>query len=981
MRTAVTIFLAAWWLTVSGGHCQSEETRTESSGITLENKHVTYRISSDGRNDGFVCRRSRKQYCARPGEQPFLTLKKDGVLHEPTSCDFADGEISVEFSKARVTVVIKVVTKDHYFVFEIESVSDPQVEEIWLANLEVIASKYVSVMSGVATDGEFAACLRALNLQVRGQISERPAVLAGTSYREYGLAGAKIALVGCPQTELRGVLKEVVRNEGLPYSPLGGPWALDAEENRGSYLFAFVTEKNVDEWIRLAKLGGMTHIHLNGWFKSLGHYQPRETAFPNGLDGLKATIDKIHAAGLKAGMHTLTGCIHAHDPWITPVPDKRLATDATFTLAAPLDTTATSMVTEEPPGDLDTVWGYGSRGNVIRVGDELIQYSGLSQKPPYGFTGCKRGALGTLADAHETGAAVGHLFVRWSYFHPDEKTTLVDDIADAIAHAYDTCGFDMIYMDGVTEDVHGGWHGAARIRRTIYEKINRRVLVEASCWDYHSWPFHSRLGAWDHPKHGLKRFIDLHCRLWEPDIDGRVTQRYVESTLLPTQLGWWVIFGPTRDHRGELPDEFEYLCSKALGHDSPVSFQGIQADRPPLNARRDEYLAMAGRYERLRLANYFSEPVKARLRQEGDEFRLVESSKGVWQFLPTDYHVHKVTGTDDGSRTWTVTNRFGSQLVKLRIEALYSVEPYDSEDAVILADFSSKDEFPNRDAASGITHELMPKKGTGPICRNGPEGASHKLDLSPFSPSDEQVKIGKQSGRYSAKSTADSRSGAWVKAGKTFAPEANIDHCDAFGVWIHGDGKGELLNLQLTNARQRSTVYDEHYVTVDFKGWRYCEFLLRERDAHGHIQYVWPYGGHSTIYRRGLQRKYIEQLNLYFNDLPPQESVTCYLGPIKALRTKKVTLRNPTVEIDGRRIAFPATLDGGSYLEFESESDCRLYDESGKLIGRIEPQGERPLLAAGENQVTWNCQSPQGYRARANVTVVSHGELFGGKRP
>jgi arginyl-tRNA synthetase len=26
------------------------------------------------------------------------------------------------------------------------------------------------------------------------------------------------------------------------------------------------------------------------------------------------------------------------------------------------------------------------------------------------------------------------------------------------------------------------------------------------------------------------------------------------------------------------------------------------------------------------------------------------------------------------------------------------------------------------------------KKGTGPICQNGPEGASHKLDLSPFSP-------------------------------------------------------------------------------------------------------------------------------------------------------------------------------------------------------------------------------------------------------
>ncbi len=31
------------------------------------------------------------------------------------------------------------------------------------------------------------------------------------------------------------------------------------------------------------------------------------------------------------------------------------------------------------------------------------------------------------------------------------------------------------------------------------------------------------------------------------------------------------------------------------------------------------------------------------------------------------------------------------------------------------------------------TAGLGPKKGTGPICRNGPEGASHKLDLSPFS--------------------------------------------------------------------------------------------------------------------------------------------------------------------------------------------------------------------------------------------------------
>ena len=170
-------------------------------------------------------------------------------------------------------------------------------------------------------------------------------------------------------------------------------------------------------------------------------------------------------------------------------------------------------------------------------------------------------------------------------------------------------------------------------------------------------------------------------------------------------------------------------------------------------------------------------------------------------------------------------------------------------------------------------------------------------------------------------------------------------------------------------------------MTVDFRGWRYLELLLRERDAHGHGQYVWPYGGHSTIYRRPLMRKYINGLNLYFNNLPPRGGVTCFLSPIKALPTKKVKLRNPAIEIGGRRVVFPVALESGAYIEFESESDCRLYSERGELIGRIQPEGERPLLAAGNNEATFTCEGPDGYRARANVTVISQGEPLGGKRP
>ena len=84
--------------------------------------------------------------------------------------------------------------------------------------------------------------------------------------------------------------------------------------------------------------------------------------------------------------------------------------------------------------------------------------------------------------------------MRWGQFHPDENSTLVDDVAEAIARVYNGCGFDMIYMDGVTEDtMSGGWHAAAKMRAAIFNRLRQPALVEASCWDYHSWPFHSRL--------------------------------------------------------------------------------------------------------------------------------------------------------------------------------------------------------------------------------------------------------------------------------------------------------------------------------------------------------------------------------------------------------------------------------------------------------------------------------------------------------
>ena len=97
------------------------------------------------------------------------------------------------------------------------------------------------------------------------------------------------------------------------------------------------------------------------------------------------------------------------------------------------------------------------------------------------------------------------------------------------------------------------------------------------------------------------------------------------------------------------------------------------------------------------------------------------------------------------------------------------------------------------------------------------------------------------------------------------------------------------------------------YVEVDFEGWRYFELLLRERDAAAYHDYQWPYGAHCVLHRSPLVRHVVSKLTLYLNNLPPQDEATCSFSTIKALRTRKVVLHNPTIEIGGNDWSFPST--------------------------------------------------------------------------
>jgi hypothetical protein len=73
-------------------------------------------------------------------------------------------------------------------------------------------------------------------------------------------------------------------------------------------------------------------------------------------------------------------------------------------------------------------------------------------------------------------------------------------------------------------------------------------------------------------------------------------------------------------------------------------------------------------------------------------------------------------------------------------------------------------------------------------------------------------------------------------------------------------------------------------------------------------------------------------------------------------------------------------LISGDFVELDSEGECLHYRENGEPAA-YQHLDQVPLLRAGQNTMTFNCQQTAGLTARAEVTINTLGPSFGGYRP
>ena len=914
----------------------------------MENRFVCCVIAADGKRVSFIDRRTGTDYGPRDRSSPFAVVTKGGRRFPASRVTQSGDRITVDFGESGLRATLKATPRDRYLLIEVASVSDEKLDELSFVDL--------SLNLRGTPDEPFAACALALNLKTNVPgLPGATGALRAMCYPRFGLAGAAVAVIGCPPDELRQALKDAVSDApDLPHSPLGGPWALDAPINQGSYLFNFgdLSEQTVDQWIEAARAVGMNQIDFHGGSSfRFGDLRLNPDTYPRGLESLKAVIDRLHAAKIAAGLHTYAFFLDKASRWVTPVPDPRLAKDATFTLAEPLTDAAATVSVAEPTEKMHTTTGFFVWNSVIlQIDDELITYAGVSKEPPYSFIGCKRGAFGTRAAPHGKGAKVHHLKECFGLLVPDGDSTLFTEVAARTAELFNDAGFDMMYLDaldgeGILGGPDAGWHYGSKFVYEIWKRLKRPALMEMSTFHHHLWVVRSRYCAWDHPNRAHKKFIDLHVAA---NNDNR-------RIFMPGHLGWWAVKTWSGSQtEPTYADDIEYLCCKCLGTDTGFSVMGVDPTTIKQVAAFARLAPIMREYEDVRRAGKVPDSLKARLRQPGEEFTLVRGPDGGVAFRPMLCARHKVEGIDGWSNTWKVVNRFARQPLQLRIEALCGVGPYDADGNPTVAAFRDRGEFAGPQVATGMTAELRPTSS--------------------------QVKTGGVSGAYKVTSSrpapaapAGTPEPTWTVYTKTFSPPLDLSGHPALGVWVYGDAQDEVLNIQLKSPAHISTGIRDHYVVVDFRGWRYFELL--EPEGERCDRYAWPYSGSAyALYREIVDSRSIETLGIWCNNVPAGKSVTCLLSPIRAVTAFDAKYRNLSVTIGGRTIVFPVTMETGSYLELRSPTDCKLYARDGRLLSDVKPQGDVPVLEPGENEVTVSGEPSGRYSVRANVTIMAQGE-------
>lgn len=621
-------------------------------------------------------------------KSPLLSVRIDSVLHAPRSSrwDEQNGLLTLRYP-GDVTATVRIVSRETHFTFELTAISPEEPVEL------VVWGPYATTINGtigetvgVVSDSVFAVGLQALNPKTLGgypwnendcmpqldifegddysDLSEagkryvlyrveaaKPEDFGSTlqaycrnrtdervienwnhdryvapPFSDGGVVGSKIALFGSTASQALETIGEIEIAEGLPHPMIDGQWGKKAPGASAAYMILNFGEEDINRALAWVRQAGLRYLYHSGPFRTWGHFELNDQ-FPNGRAGLRACVEKADAIGITVGVHTLSNFITTNDAWVTPVPDPRLARVGSSTLIAQVAADDIEIGIASPD------FFNQDRNNSLRtvmIGEELIQYGGVSTEAPWRLLDCQRGAFGTQIAAHPAGATIAKLADHaYNVFLTNAELGI--EMAKNIASFFNETGVRQISFDGLEGNRSTGMgnYGEILFTTTWYEnltpEIRQQYIADASRTSHYFWHIYTRMN-WGEPWYAGFRESQTEYRM--------KNQAYFRRNLMPGMLGWFQMRPNTSI------EDIEWMLARSAAFDAGYAFvTGYTALEA--NGYTDRILDAIGMWEQARMAGAFSDEQKRRMEDISAEFSLEKSASDSWLLTPVHTHIFR----------------------------------------------------------------------------------------------------------------------------------------------------------------------------------------------------------------------------------------------------------------------------------------------------------------------------------------------------
>ncbi|MBT3378164.1 MAG: hypothetical protein HN742_27075 [Lentisphaerae bacterium] len=926
-------------LTVKTADIRAPETTAKP--VTFENNVARMVFTPAGELSELIDKRTGKNY-AGPREVAFeLHVANRGRI--PLACVEQDGErLRLHPVDLAYSVELWVKTYDRYFTFFVSTAEGPDIESLTFLKMNIAVNENFGALLNTANKDGFSAVLLTCNDQTNASSSCGGHFRAtARAYAEYDIAGAKAAFAALPTEQLEDCLEDIEIEQGLFHPVRDGMWLRRHPGRFASYLMTGgVTEKTVDEIVEFAR-GGFGCIHItDGWWEATPLYEPRRDLYPDGLKSMKAVADKIHAAGLQLGLHTMQGMVGwggrkgIRSPYVTPVADPRLKQSHHTSLSAESGLDGKELVAKD---DLST---WPDKGDLF-VNGEVVRYTGREKNR---FTGCTRGLHDTRKLNHPTETDIGLLvncFPIWGgcIYTPEIESTMFQEIVERLAHVFNETGADMAYFDAGEEWAKNPprWRNTGRFALEFQKRLHKPIFLGGNnLYTNSSWHAITRGPPNYDPMYFGRDDYSLRYKGTNPQNNAR--------NLLVGDTGWFRAHPHSPSTYAVTPDELMLICLKGVAGNSPFSFQ-VSHGYFYVNKRMPEMLSIIKLCDQLKREASIDRQTLVSMQGRHIRHTLESGANGDWRLRPLYASSPKVLRAGvEGCSSVKVDNPHAEQSPGLRIRALSRLAAYGSVDNLAVVDFKD-----------GVQFKV---DGTG----------SPQL-IQSVALAEEKTPDGSATVVYTAENSGASVS-SWGRLSLEFESSKNLSGHRFLGVWVHSNGTGGILNLQLTSSVRAGSVR-EHYIDLDFEGWRLV--VLEQPETSRFYDYRWPYSFSAPMYR-GYPYHEVLGVNLFVNAIPAGGKSITTIGRIEALREHNDPLVGPVVGLNGRQVRIPVSMRTNEYLEIDRDGGYKLFEPNGGLLlsAKVQPSLVWPK---GEMEASFSCEGGDGRSNRCELTVYSVGAV------